>query len=208
MNRSTLAGRCIPLRPLRAGAAGCLHALGLCALLTLSACGGGDTTTDDVLSDQGRASAHRADQPTAGKTPDWAPGEASAAEPPSPSTVRRAVQPGPAMRELWGPEGRALETLPEDWPADTAARWSGRRYATRAQLDHERTVAAPYTLVIDADDEAAVESGLQAAEAAHAFGGGKAQMGVFVRSRVPALAARLAERLTLEGGWSWVFVVI
>jgi hypothetical protein len=112
------------------------------------------------------------------------------------------------ISELWGADGRARITLPEDWPLDTAAHWSGRRYATRAQLDHELTTASPYTLVIDADDEAALESGLQYAETVNMFAGGKAMLSVFLRSRQPALAARLAERLTAEQGWVNVFVVI
>jgi len=97
--------------------------------------------------------------------------------------------------ELWDANGR------------TVSKGLGPRHATREQLATEELVAAPYTLVIDADDEAAVESGLQLAETAHTFAGGKALLGVFVRSRHPALAARLAERLSFEQGWDHVFVV-
>jgi hypothetical protein len=107
---------------------------------------------------------------------------------------------------LWSPNGRAM-TSPTSPSARSSAQWSGQRYATREQLAHEELVAGPYTLVIDADDEAAVESGLQLADIVHTHAGGKATFGVFVRSRHPALAARLAERLTLEQGWANVFVV-
>ncbi|MBI5716851.1 MAG: hypothetical protein HZC37_04095 [Burkholderiales bacterium] len=126
-----------------------------------------------------------------------------------PVPAESAEVPTTALPEsLWGAEGRAKGTLPEDRPAYTAAKWSSQRYATRAQLAAEELIAGPYTLVIDADDEAAVESGLQYADAVHTFAGGRELLGIFVRSRQPALAARLAERLTHEQGWANVFVVI
>ena len=81
------------------------------------------------------------------------------------------------------------------------------RHATPGRVAIEERVASPYTLVIDADDEAAVVSGLRLADTVHTFVGGKSQMGVFVRSREPVLAERLAERLMLEQGWEHVFVV-
>lgn len=81
------------------------------------------------------------------------------------------------------------------------------RYATRERVAYEELVAGPYTLVIDADDEAAVESGMQLAETVHTYTGGKTLLGIFVRSRDLALAVRLAERLTQEQGWEHVFVV-
>ena len=105
---------------------------------------------------------------------------------------------------------RTMSVLPNElWDANgrTASKGLRPRHATREQLATEELVAAPYTLVIDADDDAAVESGLQLAETAHTFAGGKALLGVFVRSRHPALAARLAERLSFEQGWDHVFVV-
>ena len=117
-------------------------------------------------------------------------------------SARMATAPAP----LWGAEGRPLMS-PTSRQARSAAQWSGQRYATRDQLAHEELVAGPYTLVIDADDEAAVESGLQLADTVHTYAGGKTTFGVFVRSSNPALAARLAERLTLEQGWASVFVV-
>jgi len=92
-------------------------------------------------------------------------------------------------------------------PATGAAQRPARRYATPQRVAIEELVAAPYTLVIDADDEAAVTSGLQLADTVHTFAGGKSQIGVFVRSRHPALAERLAERLSSEQGWDHVFVV-
>jgi hypothetical protein len=129
--------------------------------------------------------------------------EAGATESQSrPDSARMATAPAP----LWNADGSALSS-PTSPLTRSAAQWSGQRYATRDQLAHEELVAAPYTLVIDADDEAAVESGLQLADTVHAYAGGKTTLGVFVRSRNSALAARLAERLTLEQGWANVFVV-
>jgi hypothetical protein len=112
-----------------------------------------------------------------------------------------------APEPLWHADGSARIAATGKGPAERAYQWSRQRYATREQLAHEELVAAPYTLVIDADDEAAVQSGLALAEAVHTYAGGKTQFGVFVRSRQPALAARLAERLTHEQGWDHVFVV-
>src|SRR5512134_2908931 len=89
----------------------------------------------------------------------------------------------------------------------TIAQQTARRYVSREQLAQEELLAAPYTLVIDADDEAALASGLQLAETVHTFAGSKTQLGIFVRSRDTALAERLADRLTLEQGWQHVFVV-
>jgi hypothetical protein len=108
---------------------------------------------------------------------------------------------------LWGEDGRARTSLPEDRPADPAARWSGERYATRAQLALQELAAAPYTMVIDADDEAAARQAFELADTMQAHGASKQHLGLFVRSRQPALAARLAERLTREQGWANVFVV-
>jgi hypothetical protein len=107
---------------------------------------------------------------------------------------------------LWSADGRPLAS-PSHPAARSAAQWSGQRYATREQLAAEELLAAPYTIVIDADDEAAVESGLHLADTVHTYAGGKTTLGVFVRSRNPAQAARLAERLTHEQGWANVFVV-
>lgn len=92
--------------------------------------------------------------------------------------------------------------------ARSAAQWPGQRYVTRDQLAHEELVAGPYTLVVDADGEAAVETGFQLADTVHTYAGGKSTFSVFVRSPDPALAARLAERLRLEQGWANVFVVL
>ena len=95
-------------------------------------------------------------------------------------------------------------------PAPAAAAAQQRpalRHATPERVAIEELIAAPYTLVIDADDEAGVDSGLQLADTVHTFAGGKSEIGVFVRSREPALAERLAERLVREQGWHHVFVV-
>jgi hypothetical protein len=103
-----------------------------------------------------------------------------------------------------------MPMTPTATPAATAAATPQRpalRHATPERVAIEELVAAPYTLVIDADDEAAVASGLRLADTVHTFAGGKSQMGVFVRSREPALAERLAVRLMLEQGWEHVFVV-
>lgn len=182
--------------------------LSLACLLLIAACGGGADSSRAIDADDSLASISP-DVPVRVSTvdPEWAPGEmpANSAAITSATVVAAARKP---ISELWSADGRARITLPEDWPADTVAYWSGQRYATRAQLDHELTTASPYTLVIDADDEAAVETGLQYADTVHAFAGGKALLRVFVRSRQPALAARLAERLTAEQGWAHVFVVI
>jgi hypothetical protein len=106
---------------------------------------------------------------------------------------------------LWGADGRPRAAA--DPAASTADPESGQRYATREQLAFEENVVAPYTLIIDADDEAAVASGLQLADTVHAHAGGKTLLGVFVRSPQPALAERLAARLAREQGWEHVFVV-
>jgi hypothetical protein len=108
---------------------------------------------------------------------------------------------------MWGADGHATDQPGTDRSTGIAAQRSGPRHVSREQLVTEELVAGPYTLVIDADDEAAVDSGLQLAEAVHTFAGGKTLLGVFVRSRHPALAARLAERLTFEQGWAHVFIV-
>lgn len=182
--------------------------LSLACLVLIAACGGGADSSRAIDADHSLAWI-RPDVPVRVSTaaPEWAPDEMPAESAPITSTKVVAAARKP-ISELWSADGRARITLPEDWPADTAAHWSGQRYATRAQLDHELITAAPYTLVIDADDEAAVETGLQYADTVNAFAGGKALLGVFVRSRQPALAARLAERLTAEQGWANVFVVI
>lgn len=92
-------------------------------------------------------------------------------------------------------------------PVAAATQRRALRYATPERVALEELVAAPYTLVIDADDEAAVASGLQLADAVQTYAGGKAQIAVFARSRQQALAERLAERLAAEQGWDHVFVV-
>jgi hypothetical protein len=126
---------------------------------------------------------------------------------PAGQPLQGAARTTAAPESLWKADGSARVAATAQRPAERAYQWSGQRYATREQLAHEELVAAPYTLVIDADDEAAVQSGLVLAEAVHTYAGGKTQLGVFVRSRQPALAARLAERLTHEQGWDHVFVV-
>jgi len=108
---------------------------------------------------------------------------------------------------LWRADGLALTTPPAARPSDPAARWSTERYATREQLAFEQLTAAPYTVVLEADDEAAIDAALAAAARLREFNADSARLGVFVRSRLPALAARLAERLTREQGWLNVFVV-
>jgi hypothetical protein len=128
--------------------------------------------------------------------------EARASESRPSDSPRVATAPTP----LWSADGRPLMS-PITAQDRTTAPWSGHRYATRDQLAHEELMAGPYTLVIHADDEAAVESGLQLADTVHTYAGGKTTLGVFVRSRNPALAVRLAERLTHEQGWANVFVV-
>ena len=105
-----------------------------------------------------------------------------------------------------GGDSAAAESA-ESRPVSTAAERTALRYATAERVAIEELIAAPYTLVIDADDEAAVTSGLQLADTVHTFAGGKTAFGVYVRSRHPALAERLAERLTTEQGWEHVFVV-
>jgi hypothetical protein len=112
------------------------------------------------------------------------------------------------MPPLWNDGGDSRVTPQEDWPADTGAYWSGQRYVTREQFDLELTLAGPYSLVVRADDEAVIASAMQYAESVHTYAGGKELMGVFVRSRQPALAALVAERLTAEQGRAHVFVVI
>jgi hypothetical protein len=195
---------------LRHGATWALASLlSLACVLLIAACGGGGGPPHDGAAESSTASISP-DVPVRASTddPEWAPGETSTASVAPPPTAAAAAAPRKPISELWNADGRARITLPEDWPADTAAHWSGQRYATRTQLDHEMTTVAPYTLVIDADDEAALETALQYAEAVNTFAGGKDLLGVFVRSRQPALAARLAERLTAEQGWAHVFVVI
>jgi len=176
---------------------------GACVVL-IAACGGGGADAPHDADVGSSAAANGPETPVRASIddPEWAPGETRSAPA---AAAARAEKP---LRELWTADGRARITLPEDWPADTAARWSGQRYATRAQLDRELIEALPYTLVIDADDENALQTGLQCAEAVGTFAGGKDSIGVFVRSRHPAIAARLAERLTAEQGWANVFVVI
>ena len=86
----------------------------------------------------------------------------------------------------------------------------GQSQARPAHQNVARTMSVLANELWDANGRtvsAAVESGLQLAETAHTFAGGKTLMGVFVRSRHPALAARLAERLSFEQGWDHVFVV-
>ncbi len=195
----------------RRGAAWLLASLlSLACVLLIAACGGGVDPSRDGATESSAASIDPNVPAMRASTddPEWAPGETSTGSALTSSTAAAAAAPRKPISELWNADGRARITLPEDWPADTAARWSGRRYATRAQLDHELTTASPYTLVIDADDEAALETGLQYADTVNTFAGGKALLGVFVRSCQPALAARLAERLTAEQGWVNVFVVI
>lgn len=188
-------------RPIGRGLPTALMAIACAAFMC--ACGGSDAPIGDAAI----ASGH--DMPLRASTddPDWAPGET----PTIPATAIATVATTPATKplsELWTADGRARTTLPEDWPADPAARWSGQRYATWAQIDQELAIASAYTLLLDADDANAIETALQYAEAVHTFAGGKTLLGVFVRSRQPALAARLAERLTVEQGWNNVFVVI
>lgn len=117
-----------------------------------------------------------------------------------------AVPPAASPATLWDAEGRPKTTLPEDRPADSAAHWSGQRYATHAQLAHDELHMAPLTLVIDADDEAAVAGAMSLGEQLAAYGSDKSRLALFVRSKKPALAARLAEQLTAQG-WANVFVV-
>jgi hypothetical protein len=113
----------------------------------------------------------------------------------------------PLPPTLWRADGLAITTPVEARPADPAARWSAERYASREQLAYEQLTAGPYTVVLDADDDVALEEALEAAKLLRAFRADSARLGVFVRSRQPALAARLAERLSREQGWLNVFVV-
>jgi hypothetical protein len=183
------------------------------SVVLISACGGEADGPRDADAESA-AAAGSPEAPTHASThdPDWAPGETTGASTARSAGATAATPGAPAahkpLRELWTADGRARITLPEDWPADLAARWSGQRYATRAQLERELIEVLPYTLVIDADDENALHTGLQCAETVSTFAGGKDTVGVFVRSRHPAIAARLAERLVAEQGWINVFVVI
>jgi len=109
---------------------------------------------------------------------------------------------------LWSADGRSRTTPVAQRPADSAAHWPGQRYATQAQLERELLIALPFTMVIDADDEGAVESAMALGETLQTFGSDKTLLALFVRSRHPALAARLAERLTREQGWANVWVLV
>lgn len=109
---------------------------------------------------------------------------------------------------LWGADGLALTTPPANRPENPSARWSGERYASREQLAFEQLTASIYTVILEVEDEAAVEAALDAAARLRGFSADSARLGVFVRSSRPALAADLAERLTREQGWPNVFVVI
>ena len=109
---------------------------------------------------------------------------------------------------LWGADGLALATPAEARPRDPAAHWSAERYATREQLALERLTAAPYTVILEANDEDAIETALAAAGRLRAFSpDAPRRLGLFVRSGQTALATQLAERLTREQGWLNVFVV-
>jgi hypothetical protein len=195
---------------LRRGAVWALASLLAAACLVLIVGCGGDAEPAGEGGFEGTAGASRADGSRRAciENAEWAPGEMSGAAAPvaSPAIAAPILAPR-SLPELWGSDGRARITLPEDWPADPAARWSGQRYATHEQLAHELNAAGPFAVVIDADDAAAVEAGLRYAEQVSAFAGGKELLGIFVRSRHPALAAHLAERLTAEQGWASVFVV-
>jgi hypothetical protein len=190
--------------------------LATASAMLICACGGGDAESGADAADPSTGTALNVQVRSSIDDADWAPGETAeraAATPTKTSSPPTAASPDDlASNPLWHADGRARTTLPQDWPADPAAYWSGQRYATRAQLEHELTVAAPYSLVIDVDidvsGDAAIALALQHAETAHAFGGGKQQLGVFVRSPHAALAAHVAERLSTEQGWAHVFVVI
>ena len=130
-------------------------------------------------------------------------GEAGPAASRQETTSASAGLPDP----LWRADGLALTTPAAARPQDPAARWSAERYASREQLAFEQLTAAPYTVIFDVDDEAAIEAALEAAARLREFSADSARLGVFVRSRQPALAVRLAERLTRELGWLNVFVV-
>jgi hypothetical protein len=109
-----------------------------------------------------------------------------------PSATDTTAAPGPAIASTTG-SGMARRPAP--------------RHATLDQLAMEELLVAPYTLVLDIDDEAAAASALQHVEAVRAFGGNPSQLGIFVRSPHAALADRLATHLAIEQGFHRVFVV-
>jgi hypothetical protein len=108
---------------------------------------------------------------------------------------------------LWRADGLALNTPPAARPSDPRRPLVGRALRDARAAGVRAATGRTVHVVLEVDDEAAVDAALYAAARLREFNADSARLGVFVRSRQPAMAARLAERLTREQGWLNVFVV-